>query len=176
MALRKSTPDGDLPTCASQYGTSTVCGQSKATTMVQARRLGSLPEHLGADIACFQETKMTRKQLTEPMCILHPLTLSSTFILPKATLAPSHTSARAFQHRSKPSKGSQAASPVTKFLRICDPNEPIGFVPADTRDDVERRLERTRRGRPMCSARFGRFVLFNVYCPTKRDLSDWITR
>ncbi len=126
-------------------------------------------EHLGADIACFQETKMTRKQLTEAMCILPSYNAFFNF---HPTKGYSGTVTYVRKSASIPLKAEQGITG-----RLCDtpapsnptiPNEPIGHVPADTRDDVEPQLWQALddEGRAVV-VDLGLFVLFNVYCPNE---------
>ncbi len=135
-------------------------------------------EHLGADIACFQETKMTRKQLTEAMCILPSYNAFFNF---HPTKGYSGTVTYVRKSASIPLKAEQGITG-----RLCDtpapsnpavPNEPVGHIPTDMRDDVEPQLWQALddEGRAVV-VDLGLFVLFNVYCPTKRAQRGSSTR
>lgn len=126
-------------------------------------------EHLGADIACFQETKMTRKQLTEPMCILPSYNAFFNF---HPTKGYSGTVTYVRKSVSVPLKAEQGITgrvPVTNVSNNPSiPNEPIGHIPADTRDDVEPQIWTALDEEGRCVVLdLGLFVLFNVYCPNE---------
>ncbi|SPO21221.1 related to APN2 - AP endonuclease, exonuclease III homolog [Ustilago trichophora] len=126
-------------------------------------------EHLGADIACFQETKMTRKQLTEPMCILPSYNAFFNF---HPTKGYSGTVTYVRKSVSIPLKAEQGITgrvPVTNVSsNPLIPNEPISCVPADTRDDVEPQIWNALDEEGRCVVLdLGLFVLFNVYCPNE---------
>ena len=126
-------------------------------------------EHLGADIACFQETKMTRKQLTEPMCIMPSYNAFFNFHPQKGY---SGTVTYVRKSVAVPLKAEQG---ITGRLSVTNgsanpsiPNGPIGCVPADTRDDVEPQLWDALDEEGRCVVLdLGLFVLFNVYCPNE---------
>lgn len=126
-------------------------------------------EHLGADIACFQETKMTRKQLTEPMCILPSYNAFFNF---HPTKGYSGTVTYVRKSVSIPLKAEQGITgrvPVTNVsTNPLIPNDPIGCVPADTRDDVDPQIWNALDEEGRCVVvDLGLFVLFNVYCPNE---------
>ncbi|CDS00628.1 related to APN2-AP endonuclease, exonuclease III homolog [Sporisorium scitamineum] len=126
-------------------------------------------DHLGADIACFQETKMTRKQLTEPMCILPSYNAFFNF---HPTKGYSGTVTYVKKSVSIPLKAEQG---ITGRLPVSNvstnpliPNEPIGCIPADTRDDVEPQIWNALDEEGRCVVLdLGLFILFNVYCPNE---------
>ncbi|KAJ1030086.1 hypothetical protein NDA16_000999 [Ustilago loliicola] len=126
-------------------------------------------EHLGADIACFQETKMTRKQLTESMCILPSYHAFFNF---HPTKGYSGTVTYVRKSVSIPLKAEQGITgrlPVTNVSSNPSiPDEPIGCVPADTRDDVGPQIWNALDEEGRCVVLdLGLFVLFNVYCPNE---------
>ncbi|SPO20299.1 related to APN2 - AP endonuclease, exonuclease III homolog [Ustilago trichophora] len=126
-------------------------------------------EHLGADIACFQETKMTRKQLTEPMCILPSYNAFFNF---HPTKGYSGTVTYVRKSVSIPLKAEQGITGRVPITNVSSnpliPNEPIGCVPADTRDDVEPQIWTALDEEGRCVVLdLGLFVLFNVYCPNE---------
>uniref|UniRef100_V5EN99 DNA-(apurinic or apyrimidinic site) endonuclease n=1 Tax=Kalmanozyma brasiliensis (strain GHG001) TaxID=1365824 RepID=V5EN99_KALBG len=126
-------------------------------------------EHLGADIACFQETKMTRKQLTEPMCILPSYNAFFNF---HPTKGYSGTVTYVRKSVSIPLKAEQGITgrvPITNVsTNPLIPNDPIGHIPADTRDDVEPSIWTALDEEGRCVVLdLGLFVLFNVYCPNE---------
>ena len=126
-------------------------------------------EHLGADIACFQETKMTRKQLTEPMCILPSYNAFFNF---HPTKGYSGTVTYVRKNVSIPLKAEQGITgrvPVTNVSSNPSiPNDPIGCIPADTRDDVEPAIWNALDEEGRCVVLdLDLFVLFNVYCPNE---------
>ncbi|PWZ01391.1 DNase I-like protein [Testicularia cyperi] len=118
-------------------------------------------EHLGADIACFQETKMTRKQLTESMCIL-PSYHSFFNFHPAKGYSGTVTYVR--KSVAIPLKAEQG---ITGRL-VPAPEEAIGYNPVDTRDDVEPKIWTglDDEGRAVVLD-LGMFVLFNVYAPNE---------
>ncbi|KAJ9476545.1 DNA-(apurinic or apyrimidinic site) endonuclease 2 [Pseudozyma hubeiensis] len=126
-------------------------------------------EYLGADIACFQETKMTRKQLTEPMCILPSYNAFFNF---HPTKGYSGTVTYVRKSLSIPLKAEQGITgrvPVTNVSsNPLIPNDPIGCIPADTRDDVDPQIWNALDEEGRCVVLdLGLFVLFNVYCPNE---------
>lgn len=126
-------------------------------------------EHLGSDIACFQETKMTRKQLIEPMCILPSYNAFFNF---HPTKGYSGTVTYVRKSTSIPLKAEQGITGRLPNLNHSSnpaiPNDPIGYVPADTRDDVDPQIWNAldEEGRAVVLD-LGLFVLFNVYCPNE---------
>nr|CDI51540.1 related to APN2-AP endonuclease, exonuclease III homolog [Melanopsichium pennsylvanicum 4] len=126
-------------------------------------------EHLNADIACFQETKMTRKQLTESMCILPSY---NTFFNFHPTKGYSGTVTYVRKAVSIPLKAEQGITGRLPATNVSSNpsihNEPIGCVPADTRDDVEPKIWDALDQEGRCVVLdLGLFVLFNVYCPNE---------
>ncbi|KIS72201.1 DNA-(apurinic or apyrimidinic site) lyase APN2 [Mycosarcoma maydis] len=126
-------------------------------------------DHLGADIACFQETKMTRKQLTEPMCILPSYNAFFNF---HPTKGYSGTVTYVRKSVSIPLKAEQGITGRLSVTNVSTnpliPNDPIGCIPADTRDDVDAQIWNALDEEGRCVLLdLGLFVLFNVYCPNE---------
>ncbi|KAJ1587419.1 hypothetical protein NDA12_000517 [Ustilago hordei] len=126
-------------------------------------------EHLGADIACFQEIKMTRKQLTEPICILPSYNAFFNFHPSKGY---SGTVTYVRKNVSIPLKAEQGITgrlPVTSVSSNPSiPDNPIGCVPTDTHDDVDPQTWNALDEEGRCVVLdLGLFVLFNVYCPNE---------
>ncbi|CBQ68031.1 related to APN2-AP endonuclease, exonuclease III homolog [Sporisorium reilianum SRZ2] len=126
-------------------------------------------EHLGADIACFQETKMTRKQLTEPMCILPSYNAFFNFHPAKGYSGTVTYVKKSVSIPLKAEQGITGRLPVTNVsTNPLIPSEPIGCIPADTRDDVEPQIWNALDDEGRCVVLdLGLFVLFNVYCPNE---------
>lgn len=121
-------------------------------------------EHLGADIACFQETKMTRKQLTEPMCIMPKYHAFFNF---HPTKGYSGTVTYVRKHTCIPVKAEEG---ITGRL-VRDPYDSttaIGCYPTDCQDDVDPAIfhDIDAEGRAVVLD-CGLFVLFNLYCPNE---------
>ncbi|SPO35256.1 related to APN2 - AP endonuclease, exonuclease III homolog [Pseudozyma flocculosa] len=101
-------------------------------------------EHLDADIACFQETKMTRKQLQEWIGTV-------TYVKKDICI---------------PLKAEQGIT--GRLVNTDNPAEAIGAYPRDVRDDVEPALWNAldAEGRAVVLD-CGLFVLFNLYAPNE---------
>ncbi|KAN0066462.1 Class II abasic (AP) endonuclease [Thecaphora frezii] len=120
-------------------------------------------EHLEADIACFQETKVTRKQLQEWMCMLpdyhaffdfHPTRGYSGTVtyVKKAVCIPR-----------------RAESGITgRLVNVRNDEGAIGGYPTDVRDDIDEAIWHglDAEGRAVVID-CGLFVLFNLYAPNE---------
>lgn len=112
---------------------------------------------------------MTRKQLTEPMCILSSYNAFFNF---HPTKGYSGTVTYVRKSVSIPLKAEQGITgrlPVTNVSSNPSiPDEPIGCVSADTRDDVDPQIWNALDEEGRCVVLdLGLFVLFNVYCPNE---------
>ena len=125
-------------------------------------------EELGADIACFQEAKMTRKQLQYSMCVmdkyegyfdLHPTKgySGTTTYVRKHTCMPLAV-ARGITGQGAPLRAGRAEQ------------DEIGYEAVDMKDALDKPLYDALDTEGRCVVLdCGLFVLINVYAPNETD-------
>ncbi|PWN47593.1 DNase I-like protein [Violaceomyces palustris] len=122
-------------------------------------------EHLGADFACFQEIKMTRKQLEEPMCIMSDYHSFFNFHPNKGY---SGTATYVRKELCVPLKAEQGITGRLVKDPTADKRLSIGCRPVDCQEIMNPKLFHSidDEGRAVVLD-CGMFVLFNLYCPNE---------
>lgn len=122
-------------------------------------------EHLQADIACFQETKMTRKQLEQGMALMPAYHAFFNF---HPTKGYSGTVTYTRKDVCVPLKAEQGITGRLVPPKEVEAGQAIGSNPTQCRDDIEvaEFAQVDNEGRAVM-VDCGLFVLFNLYCPNE---------
>lgn len=147
-------------------------------------------EHIGADVVCLQETKLTRKQAVQDrqMCLpddatwesfwdFHPsrgYSGTATYVKKSTVGLPAKAeyglTGRKSQGPTVPNPGASSSSSGSAAPSIPASNDAqaggIGGHPTDCRDELDDDLFKSLDEEGRCViVDFGLFVLFNLYCP-----------